>query len=412
MSTLTRFRALRHASYRRYWLGSMASVGATQLMMVGQGWLVFDLSHSPLMLGVLGAASSIPTILVTLFGGALADRLDKKKIILATSLCNSIFMLCLTTLIFTDLVEVWHIITIAGLVSFVSGIDWPCRQALFPHLIEKEDMLSAVALNSILWQATRMVLPAIGGLLLSLYSPGLVFALCSLGFFSMIPALFSIRLDHNPTNQTSTTLQQIRQGITFVFDEKLFLYLLLLTYASMFFGTSYMNLLPAFADLLEMGAKGYGLLLAATGAGSVTGTLLTSLFQHSRNLGKIILASSFCAGITIYCFCLLTETGVTAPYSKELAAMALLIASAFHSIFVICSMTAMQLRVPEMLRGRVMGLHGLSYSLMPLGSLVFGSLASWYGVSLSVAGAITIYLIILTYITYSKSVLRTLTTQS
>jgi MFS family permease len=149
-----RLGALRHPAYFRYWSGSFASVGATQLQIMAQGWLLYELTESTVQLGYLGAAASIPAILMTLFGGALADRINRKRLLMTTSALVASLMLTLAWLDGSTRVESWHIILIAGLVSFISGFDWPTRQAIFPTLIHKEDMMSAVALNSIIWQSS------------------------------------------------------------------------------------------------------------------------------------------------------------------------------------------------------------------------------------------------------------------
>ncbi|MDH5738045.1 MAG: MFS transporter [Gammaproteobacteria bacterium] len=394
-SLSNRFSALENPLYRRYWFGSMASVGASQLMVVGQAWLVFDLSQSALMLGVLGAAASLPTIVVSLFGGALADQMDKRKIIIATSLVNALLMLLLAALIYTETVSVWHIILIAGVSSFVSGLDWPCRQAFFPLLVEKKEMLSAVALNSILWQATRMALPAAGGILLAYYSPGLVFVLCSAGFLLMVPALVKITYEHQPGHSTDSTFVQIKEGFVFITEQKLFLILILLTYTSMFFGMSYMSLLPAFSSLLSLGPKGYGFLMAATGIGSVLGTFATGYIDRTKPAGNIMIAASAAAGFFIYLLCALTVMAEGLPYSGWVVGFVILCASLLNSVFVLSAMTTLQLNVPDKLRGRVMGIHSLCYSLMPLGSLFLGGLATWVGVPGAVATGITVYLVFL-----------------
>jgi MFS family permease len=146
-----RYPALGFPQFRRYWLASFASVGATQLVTLGQGWLIFELSGSALQLGVLGAAASLPNILVTLLGGVIADRFDRRRILLATSLVTAALLATLALLDFSGLVSVWHVLLIAGLVSLVSGLDWPARASIFPLLLDRHAYLSGVALNAFIW---------------------------------------------------------------------------------------------------------------------------------------------------------------------------------------------------------------------------------------------------------------------
>lgn len=398
-----RISALNHAQYRRYWLGSLSSIGATQLMIMGQGWLVFQLSQSPLMLGYLGAAVSIPNICMTLFGGALADRLNKKLVLMTTSFLVSLLMLIICLLDYSEIVKVWQLIVIAGMVSMISGIDWPTRQAMFPLLIDREDMMSAVALNSILWQSSRMIMPAVGGLVLAYFSTWIIFLIASCGFFLMFLIMSGLKVKSTLIKVSESTLQQITEGLSFIINNRLFLFLFSITYALMFFGSSYMQLLPAFSSLMGKGGSGYGYLMSASGIGSVAGTILVGSIQHSSRLGKIMLASAFLSGLMIYVLCAGTAFSDTTIVKTSFGAYfiglaAIFTASAFLSIYMIASMTVLQLNVPDHLRGRVMGLHGITYSLMPLGGLVAGSLASVTSTPLAVSIGISIYLCIIVYI--------------
>lgn len=401
-----RLSALNSPQYLQYWLGSLASVGATQLMLLGQGWLVFELSQSPLMLGFLGAAASVPTILVTLFGGALADRMDKRKVLMATSFLNFFFMAILALLAYLEWVLVWHIIVIAGLISFISGIDWPTRQAIFPLLINKESMMSAVALNSIIWQSARMILPILGGFILAHSSAGSLFALCSSGFLLMFLVMSKIDVKYSKTRPEKSTLDQIKQGLAFITSEKLFFYLLMLTYSSMLFGMAFMQLLPALAEILGVGALGYGYLMGATGVGSVVGTITTGFVQHSSRLGRVMLGSTFFTALTICILCAVSAMAQSLAEAYWLALGTILVASFFHSIFMITSMTVMQLKVPDDLRGRVMGFHGIGYSLMPLGGLFIGALATITSVPIAIVAGVSVYLCIICYISLAQSIVR------
>jgi len=283
--------ALHSPLYRRYWLGSLASIGATQLLVLGKGWLVFELSGSPLTLGLLGAAGAIPQILVTLFGGVLADRLDKRKVLMVTSLIISTLLLILAALDFTGVVEVWHVITIAALIGLTSGFDWPARHAFFPSLIDRKHMMSAVALNSVLWQGTRMIMPAIGGIVIAVSSTAVIFLAAAGGFFTMFLVLSSFDIGHRVTQQ-GKSLHQFVEGLRFIGSSRIFVTLIPLTWIVTFFGVSYTQLMPAFAEILAVGERGFGFLLSASGVGSVTGTIFIVLVQKTRHLGWLILGGA------------------------------------------------------------------------------------------------------------------------
>jgi len=402
-----RLSALQHTQYRHYWLGSFASVGATQLQMMGQGWLVYQLSGSALMLGYLGAASAIPAIVMTLFGGALADQLDKRIVLMVTSIMVALLLLFLGILDFTRLVAAWHVILIAGLISFVSGFDWPTRQAIFPALIAREDMMSGIALNSIIWQSCRMVMPAVGGIVIAFTDTWVIFILCAAGFFTMFIVVSGLKI-HVPkvAASQSSTLQKIAEGLSFIVTEKTFLVIISLSYLGMFFVSSYMQLMPVFSTLLEAGEKGYGYLISITGVGSVIGTILVGPLQGSRRLGFIILGSTFLSGFFIYLFALATGYLATTMFAYPVALIAAFTIAMFSSIFMITSMTVLQLQVPENLRGRVMGLHGITYSLIPLGGLLSGFIASHSSAPIAISIAATLYLLFVAVIAMTQVHIR------
>ena len=339
-------------------------------MIMGQGWLVYELSGSPLMLGYLGAAASLPTIIVTLFGGALADQMNKRHVLAATSLIVALLMLILGILTATGTATAWTVIIIAGLVSITSGLDWPTRQAVFPLLIDRSDMLSAVALNSIIWQSTRMVMPAFGGVLLAFGSTDILFLICSAGFFLMFVVVLWLKFE-DPRNTTGGTLSQVVEGIAYVVTERLFLTLIGISFASMLLGTSYMQLMPAFSHILGAGEAGYGILISATGFGSIVGTVLIGSLQRSNRFGLWMLGSAAIAAVLIIAFAAIAGSPGL-PGAFALALIAAFSIAVFSSMYMIASMTILQLKVPDRLRGRVMGLHGITYSLMPLGGLLLG----------------------------------------
>ncbi|GMQ74970.1 MAG: MFS transporter [Gammaproteobacteria bacterium] len=367
--------ALRSPLYRRYWLGSLASIGATQLLVLGMGWLVFELSGSPLKLGLLGAAGAIPQILVSLFGGVLADRLDKRKVLMITSLVVSSLLLLLSVLDFTGVVEVWHVIVIAALIGFTSGFDWPARQALFPNLIEREHLMSAVALNSVLWQGTRMIVPAIGGIVIAVSGTAVVFLAAAAGFFTMFLVLASLDVVHRVSARGNSWYQFV-EGLRFIGSLKLFSILIPLSWMVTFFGVSYIQLMPAFAEILGVGERGFGFLLSASGVGSVTGTIFIVLAQSSRRLGWLILGGILCSSLALLGFSIVTGYAQIIQNAYTIAISLVFLMSMFNSVYLISSMTVLQMRVPDALRGRVMGIHGISFSLIPLGALFGGAVAS------------------------------------
>lgn len=378
MDAGARFGALRLAPFRRYWLGSAASVGAFQLLIMGQGWLVFELSGSPLHLGFLGAASSIPTIAAALVGGVIADRVDRRRMIIVTSASIACLLALLALLDGSGVVAVWHVLAIAGAIALIVGFDFPSRQAFFPSLITREHMMSAVALNSMLWQVSRMFMPALGGVVIALSGTWVVFAAGAAGFVAMSRVMAGFA----PTPAAQIPLavghsgRQFLDGFRFVASRRMFASLMLLTYATTFFGISYVQLMPAFARLLGVSEAGYGLLLSVTGIGSVTGTMIVAPLQRSPRLGRVLLVSLMCGAAALIAFnvCVAVLPGRVTGYVLALGCATA--AAMCVSMFIVTSMTLMQLAVPDGLRGRVMGLYSICFSLIPLGGLLGGVVAA------------------------------------
>lgn len=378
-------------------MGSFTSVGATQLQIMGLGWLVYELSSSSLSLGYLGAAAGLPAIVTTLFGGALADQIDKRMLLIVTSVLIAVLLALLAYLDWAGIVQVWQVIAIAGAISIITGFDWPARQSIFPSLIERKDMMSAVALTTVIWQATRMVMPALGGLIIAISDTWLLFAFCSAGFFLMFLILLTLKVapSSNAATQQSTH-RQIVEGIRFIMTNRNFLILISLSYAVFFFASSYMPLMPAFADMLNVDEKGYGYLLSITGVGAVIGTVISGSLQKSPRLGLAMLLSALIFCVFVYLFALVCWLGIAGAFYFALGI--LFSASIFSSIFMVTTTTILQLEVPEQLRGRVMGFHGISYSLFPLGALLVGTIANESNPSVGISISTTIFVAYLLWV--------------
>ncbi len=389
-SLIERYPALGSPRYLRYWLASFASVGATQLITLGQGWLVFELSGSAISLGMLGAAAALPNILMTLLGGVIADRFAKRRIMMATSLATTALLLVLAWLDLSEQVAVWHVLTIAAAISLISGLDWPARVSFFPLLVERPAFMSAVALNSFIWQATRMAMPALGGMLIALASDTwVVFALGAAGFFTMFLVIATIHVEEAPANHASP-LEQLTEGLRFIWHTTLFRTLLALTFVGMFFSQSYVQIMPVFAEALGTNETGYGYLLSAGGVGSVVGTLLVGSIHRYERLGAVMLLGATLSALLVGAFALASLSG-----SLLLALLLAFLAAASASVFMITSMTVLQLSVPDTLRGRVMGIHTIGYSLIPLGGLFVGALTEELGAAAAVLAGCTVYLLVI-----------------
>jgi len=385
-----RFDALSSVPYRRFWLGSIASVGSTQLYFISKAWLVFELSGSALDLGFLGAATAVPTIFATLIGGLVADRINRRAVLILTSGISAVLLLLLGVLDASELVRVWHVLLISSLLGLVQGFDFPARSSIFPALIDKKQMMSAVSLNSILWQGSRMILPAIGGFLISITDTSLIFFICGIGFFCMLTVLLTLEV-RQENNANDAPWHEFKEGVKFVLYHRLFLALILLSWISMFFGTSYVQIMPIFAEMLQSGERGFGLLISATGLGSIIGNLFISRYQQSRKLGIMMLSSAAMAPCFLIGFSLVAWILAGTVGTFWLVCCFAILASAHSSVFLVSSMTVLQIKVPDAIRGRVMGIHSITFSMISLGGLAAGALAAQFSAPVAVViGALVV----------------------
>ena len=407
---LQMFTALRHSSFRRFWMGMVASVLGFQIMTVAQGWLIYILTDSKIALGLVGLAAGLPAIALNLFGGVIADKVNQRRLLIATQTTSSMVMLALAILTLTGLVEPWHIITSAFLIGSVQAFDTPTRQSLFPHLIDREDMLNAVALNSMVWQGTRVIGPAIGGVIIGTrlgVAPG--FFAPFLGFLIMAVMIATLRLPPIQRAEGASFFHDMAQGINFVRTNTIFAFLISMTFFNSIFGMSYIFILPVFArDIFEVGSTGLGVLHAASGFGALLGTLITASLGNFQRKGWLILGGAVLFGTFLILF------AVTGSLFKffPLSLVFIFCAGVSTSIYMITIMSTLQLMVPNELRGRVMGIYGMTWSLLPVGAMQAGAIAEYTSAPLAVAigGAAVIFFAIVMGLSIRQ--VRTLSPQS
>lgn len=376
--------AFRYPAFRAYWTGLLCAVTGFQMFRVAQSWLVYELTGSPLYLGYALAANAIPGIFFNLVGGVFADRLDKRVLIVLTQGGTGLLILALALLTITGVVEVWHILVIAFLTGAVEAFDNPARQALYPHLIDRSVMTSAVALNSTIWQGTRIVAPAIAGFLIDLINTGTALFVSAAGFFVMTGVMLFLRIPPIPPGAPANPARALWEGMTFIGRNGVFSFLIGMTFFNSFFGMAYVLLMPVFAvDVLEVGARGQVFLLGIGGVGSLLTTIWLGARGGFQRRGLAIVGGAIAFGLGVIAF------GVTSHFLGWYAlALALMVAvGCSNSIYMISIQSSLQLLVPDNVRGRVMGFYSMTWSIMPLGGLQAGALASvsWIGAPFAVA---------------------------
>ena len=361
--------ALRYPNYRSYWFGNLASVSGFQIMMMGQGWLVYELTGSPLYLGYVGLATAIPSILLNLFGGVFADKLNPRRLVLLTQPTSAILMFTLGTLTVLDVVQVWHVMIVAFCTGAVQAFDQPARQSMYPHLLDRKDLMNAVALNSSIWQGTRIVAPSIGGAVIGLVGNHAPFYLAGLGFLTMSLLISRINVSFPVRVSGGSVAQDMVEGISFIRNNSIFSFLIGMTFFNSFFGLAYTQLMPIFAeDILDVGASGMGFLLSVSGVGALLGTFVIASMGDVRRKGLLLIGGATLFGGSLILFALSHWFFVSLGI--------LFVAGFSNSVYSISVMSTLQIMVPDELRGRVMGVYGMTYNMLPLGAMQSGAIAN------------------------------------
>ena len=374
------FASLRHRNYRLYWTGLLVAIMGWQVLTFTQLWLVYELTNSPFYVGLVGGVNGASNICLSMFGGVFADRLDRRRLLLLTQSLMALLSLALAILTVTGAVNVWHVLIISGLTGATAAFDSPARQALIPHLIDdRNDLANAVALSSSVWSAARIIGPAVAGVLIAVTGPAICFFITAFGYGAMVLSLRSLNLDSAAARVVRLRLlAEIKEGWSYVLRNRVFLGLIGMTFFNSLLGLSYVYLLPVFArDILHVDSSGYGLLMAASGVGAVCGTIAVAALASRGGRGRLLIFGSVVFGALLAVFAFSTS------YAFSLSALAL--AGFFNSLYMTNVVTLLQTLVPDALRGRVMGIYSLTWSLMPLGGMQAGLVANAVGAPLAVA---------------------------
>src|SRR5713101_7888407 len=374
--------ALHYPAYRTFWLGLLASVSGYQMLRFGQFWLVYQLTGSPLPLGYVGLANGIPAICLNLFGGVFADKCDQRRLVIVTQSLTASFIFVLATLTLLNVVQVWHILVIAFCAGAVESFDQPARQSLYPHLIDRRVMVSAVALNSCIWQGTRIIAPAVAGCIVAWAGTAVAFYLAGLGFLIMATVMYSLRVPHITRGARGSAAHDIQEGLRFIRQNSIFSFLIAMTFFNSFFGLAYITLMPVLAvAILHVGAKGQGLLMGMGGAGALLTTLWLSSRSDVGSKGWLIIGGGVMSGLSIAAF------GLTSAFvgSFALALAIMFVIGMCNTTYAISIQSSLQMLVPDHMRGRVMGFYGMTHNIMPLGWMLTSALAGLITVPFAIA---------------------------
>jgi len=371
VSVLSRtFQAFRYHDFRLMWSGAFTSTTGTWMAQVAEAWLVLEMTGSPFYLGLTRFLADLPILLFTLVGGVVADRIDRRKLLLASQYIQMTTALILTSLVLLNKVEIWHILLLAFLAGTGQSFGGPAYAALIPGLVKRDDVPNAIALNSIQFNLARMVGPLLAGVVLAAAGVAWCFALNGLSFVAVIISLYLIRATFIPEKTTDSVMTGLRNGFSYMKDQGPLWQLSLLGFVSTFCGMPLMTLLPVYAkDIFGMGAAGYANMMAASGAGAITGALLYAATSHRHSHGRTVLGVQIVFAILLCTFAL-SRTLILSYVVLFFAGGCLI--TLFATIT-----SLVQLNVKEGMRGRVMSIFMLAFrGGMPLGNLAFGYLAS------------------------------------
>jgi len=372
-STLQRvFKAFQYRDFRLMWFGACTSSIGTWMQIVAQGWLIYRLSHSQRLLGLDQFLAGLPIFLFTLIGGVVADRMERRKILLMSQYVQMASAAILTVLVALDIVHIWQILTL----SFVSGLaqafGGPAYQALIPTLVDREDMPNAIALNSIQFNLAVTVGPALAGITLARFGEKWCFGLNAISFLAPVISLSIISARFLPEATKETMFSSLKQGIRFIWQQGAMVGLIVLAFLMTFLSMPMRTYIPVFVkDIFHRGPETYGNLLSLMGVGSICGSLIMAALGNIGNKGRFSLVMLMGLGASIAAF----------SFSKFLpASYALLVLVGASMMAVFATVTSLvQLIISNEMRGRVMSVYNFAFrGGMPMGNLATSWLVPMY----------------------------------
>jgi MFS family permease len=372
-------RALHHRNFQLFFAGQVISQVGTWTQLTAQWWLVYRLTGSSLLLGSIGFCSQTPIFLIAPLAGMLADRHSRHRILICTQIASMLLAFVLAALTLSGRVQVWHIFVLSAGLGVINGFDMPTRQAFVVEMVGKQDLMNAIALNSSMVNAARIVGPAVAGILVASIGEGWCFLINAVGFTAAIIALLRMRM-HNTAlaAHEGSALANLIAGFKFVRHTVPIRALLLLLSLVSLVGMPYSVLMPIFADkILHGGARGLGLLMGANGVGSLVGTLALASRTGLRGLGKLAVVCAFGFGLGLILF------GMSRHFWVSVALMVLVGFCMFLQFAT--TNTLLQAMVPDHLRARVMAVYSMVFMGMgPIGAFMAGALAQHFGAPLAV----------------------------
>jgi MFS family permease len=368
-------RALRHRNYKLFFSGQLVSLIGTWMQSLAMGWLVYRLSNSAFMLGLVGFASQIPTFFISPFAGVFLDRWNKHKTIVITQSLSMFQAFVLAYLVLSGTIQVWHIVLLNVFIGMVNGFDIPARQSFIVEMIEdRSDLGNAIALNSSMFNAARLIGPSVAGLLIAAVGEGMCFLINAVSYVAVIISLLAMNINYvKYSHQDKHVLAGLKQGIKYAWRFIPIRTILLMISMLSLAGMPYTILMPVFArEILKGGSHTLGFLVGAIGVGALCGALYLASRKTVRGLGKIISTAAVLFGVSLIVF--------SFSHNLIFSLVMLVITGMSMMIHMASCNTILQTIVDDKMRGRVMSYYTMAFmGMTPFGSLIFGGLASLIG---------------------------------
>jgi MFS family permease len=375
-----RLGALSHRNFRLFFFGQGISLIGTWMQSVALGWLVLEITNSPFAVGLTQALRSLGVLLFTVYGGVVVDRVDKRRLIVWTQALQMLEALALAALVWTGRVTTWQVMVLAVFFGVVNAFDIPGRQAFIAELVGKDDLMNAIALNSSMFNAARIVGPAVAGVVIGAAGVGMCFFVNGVSYVAVIAGLLAMRLPPFVTRpRASTAWEGVRQAVAFIRGDTRVWVLVLLVAVFSVLGFPFIVLMPVIArDVLHSDARGYGLLMAAVGVGAMLGALALAVRGRGVHKGAALLGGGVAFGVVLMVFAAARSVGVALAL-LALAGCAMIVTTAPAN-------TMLQTLVPDELRGRVMAFYAFVFvGMAPLGAFQAGLVAEHAGAPLAIA---------------------------
>ncbi len=369
------FRSLQHRNYRLFFMGQGLSLIGTWMQMTAVAWLVWRLSHSAWLLGLVGFSARIPTFVMAPFAGVLVDRVDRHRLVLVTQVLSMVQALMLAGLMYSGRLQIWHVIVLSLMLGVINALDVPARQSFLVQMLDRrEDLTNAIALNSSMVNGARLIGPSVAGFLIASTGEALCFLLNGLSYIAVIAGLLMMRVQPNArVGRQTAVLENLREGFCYAFGFPPIRSLLLLLALVSLAGASYTQLLPIFAEqILHGDARTQGFLVSAAAVGALAGALYLAGRRSVRGLGRVIAWAPAVFGLGLIALGLSSRLWLTLAVMPVIG-IGLMVQMAATN-------TVLQTIVDDDKRGRVMGFYSMAFmGMVPLGSLLAGVLAQFMG---------------------------------